>query len=497
MATRSLNADALLALERLELERSERHGLRRLHGFGSWTLGALVLDAAMLAAGAAAAQLGAGDAGILRVSPVWLVVYGGLVLLFMRFRGMYSWRLRVSALDDVRAVVAATALASVSVLTLRILFPGEVDDLASQSLRLLAFSAVYVAAGRVALDWALLRGRRDGDLAKPTLIVGAGRIGRLTATRLLDHPELGLKPVGFIDKEPLDEPGLPAPVLGASWDLERLIEQHGVEHVVITFSTAPSEVLLRELQRCEELGVSVSLVPRLFESVTERLTVDHIGGLPLLSTRRADPKGWQFAVKYLVDRAVAAVLLLLTLPVLAVAALAVRLSVGSPVLFHQRRVGLDGREFDMLKLRTMSGTPTDGEADSDWAREQLGEQDGPIELRPDRATRVGRFLRALSIDELPQLFNVLVGEMSLVGPRPERSHYVRLFEEKVYRYGDRHRVKSGITGWSQVNGLRGKTSLSDRVEWDNYYIENWSLWLDVKILLMTVWAVRRYFAQAE
>jgi exopolysaccharide biosynthesis polyprenyl glycosylphosphotransferase len=497
MATRSLNADALLALERLELERSERHGLRRLHGFGSWTLGALVLDAAMLAAGAAAAQLGAGDAGILRISPVWLVVYGGLVLLFMRFRGMYSWRLRVSALDDVRAVVAATALASVSVLTLRILFPGEVDDLASQSLRLLAFSAVYVAAGRVALDWALLRGRCDGDLAKPTLIVGAGRIGRLTATRLLDHPELGLKPVGFIDKEPLDEPGLPAPVLGASWDLERLIEQHGVEHVVITFSTAPSEVLLRELQRCEELGVSVSLVPRLFERVTERLTVDHIGGLPLLSTRRTDPKGWQFAVKYLVDRAVAAVLLLLTFPVLAVAALAVRLSVGSPVLFRQRRVGLDGREFDMLKLRTMSGTPTDGEADSDWAREQLGEQDGPTELRPERATRVGRFLRALSIDELPQLFNVLAGEMSLVGPRPERSHYVRLFEEKVYRYGDRHRVKSGITGWSQVNGLRGKTSLSDRVEWDNYYIENWSLWLDVKILLMTVWAVRRYFAQAE
>ena len=394
MATRSLNADALPALERLELERSERLGLRRLHGFGSWTLGALVLDAAMLAAGAAAAQLGAGDAGILRVSPVWLVVYGGLVLLFMRFRGMYSWRLRVSALDDVRAVVAATALASVSVLTLRILFPGEVDDLASQSLRLLAFSAVYVAAGRVALDWALLRGRRDGDLAKPTLIVGAGRIGRLTATRLLDHPELGLKPVGFIDKEPLDEPGLPAPVLGASWDLERLIEQHGVEHVVITFSTAPSEVLLRELQRCEELGVSVSLVPRLFERVTERLTVDHIGGLPLLSTRRADPKGWQFAVKYLVDRAVAAVLLLLTLPVLAVAALAVRLSVGSPVLFRQRRVGLDGREFDMLKLRTMSGTPTDGEADSDWAREQLGEQDGPRARGLDRATRVGRFLRA-------------------------------------------------------------------------------------------------------
>ena len=221
-------------------------------------------------------------------------MYGGLVLLFLRFRGMYAWHLRVSVLDDVRKVVAATALASMAVLTLRILLPGGVDDLASQSLRLLAFSAVYVGAGRVALDWAQLKARRHGDLAKPTLIVGAGRIGRLAATRLLDHPEFGLKPVGFIDKEPLDEPGLPVPVLGASWDLERLIEQHEVEHVVVTFSTAPSEVLLREVQRCEELGVRVSLVPRLFERVTERLTVEHLGGLPLLTAQRHRPEGVAF-----------------------------------------------------------------------------------------------------------------------------------------------------------------------------------------------------------
>jgi len=264
-----------------------------------------------------------------------------------------------------------------------------------------------------------------------------------------------------------------------------LIEEHAVEHVVVTFSTAPSEVLLRAVQRCEELGVRVSLVPRLFERVNTRLSVDHIGGLPLLSTHRTDPKGWQFAVKYLVDRLVAALLLALVLPLLAVAALAARVSIGGPVLFRQRRVGLDGREFDMLKLRTMRGAPTHGEADADWAQEQLGEAVAPVAMQPDRTTRVGRLLRALSIDELPQLFNVLRGEMSIVGPRPERSHYVELFERNVYRYGDRHRVKSGITGWAQVHGLRGKTSLSDRVEWDNYYIENWSLWLDIKILALT------------
>jgi exopolysaccharide biosynthesis polyprenyl glycosylphosphotransferase len=496
MATRSLNAEALPALEPLELDRRQSLGLRRQRRIGSWTRGAVVLDVLMLVAALLLSQLGASGAGILDLSPVWLLAYGVLVIFLLRMRGMYGWHLELSILDTVRNVVIATALASMAIVSLRILLPGEVQDLAPQTLRLLAFSAVYLTAGRIAFDWAQLKARRHGEAARPTLVVGAGRVGALTAQRLLDHPEFGLRPIGFIDKEPLDEEALPVPVLGASWDLEELIERHGVEHVVVTFSTAPSEVLLREMERCEDLGVSVSLVPRLFERVTERLTVEHIGGLPLLSTHRADPRGWQFFLKYAADRVAAAFLLLLVLPVLAAAALAVRLSIGSPILFRQPRVGLDGHEFQMLKLRTMRGTPERGEADSAWANEQLGlsaVDAAPVE---DRSTRVGDLLRALSIDELPQLINVLLGDMSLVGPRPERTAYVRRFEQFIYRYGDRHRVKSGITGWSQVNGLRGNTSLSDRVEWDNYYIENWSLWLDAKILLRTIWAVRRYFSAA-
>jgi exopolysaccharide biosynthesis polyprenyl glycosylphosphotransferase len=492
MATRPLTSvQALPALESLELERTDARALRGLRS-GSWARGALFLDAVMLAAAAAATQLGAGGAGILRITPVWLFAYGGLVLLFLYLRGLYSWRLRVSPLDDVRTVVVTTALASMSVLSLRILLAGDVDDLASQSLRLLAFSAVYLGAGRVALDWAELTARRGGELAKPTLIVGAGRIGRMTAERLLRHPELGLRPVGFIDKEPLDEAGLPVPVLGASWDLERLIEQHEVEHVVVTFSTAPSEVLVREVQRCEELGVAVSLVPRLFERVTHRLSVEHIGGLPLLSAHRIDPKGWQFALKYILDRIVATTLLLAALPLFLFLALATVLSVGRPIFFRQPRLGRDGREFEMLKFRSMRG-----------AAELVVLPDLPPDTAPggvegdDRRSRFGIFLRRMSLDELPQLLNVVKGDMSLIGPRPERPDFARIFERDVYRYGERHRVKSGITGWAQVHGLRGKTSLSDRVEWDNYYIENWSLWLDVKILLRTIWAVRRYFALAE
>jgi len=491
MAMRSVNAEPLPALETLELEGRRELALRR-PARGSWARGALALDVVLLLAAAIMSQLGANGAGVVDMPTPWLLAYAGLAVVFLQVRGMYSWRLRVSMLDSARNVVVATVLASMAVVSLRILLPGDVDDLAPQSLRLLAFSAVYLTAGRLAVDWAHVRARRELEAARPTLVVGAGRVGALTARRLLEHPEFGLQPIGFVDKEPLDEGSLPLPVLGASWDLERLIEEHGIRHVVITFSTAPNEVLLREVERCEALGVSVSLVPRLFERVTERLTVEHIGGLPLLSTHRVDPKGLQFAVKYTVDRIVAALLLLLVLPVFLVLTLGTLVSVGRPIFFRQRRFGLDGHEFEMLKFRSMRA-----------AVEPLVLPDLPADTAPggvegdDRRTRFGTFLRRTSLDELPQLLNVLRGDMSLVGPRPERPDFARHFERSVHRYGDRHRVKSGITGWAQVHGLRGKTSLSDRVEWDNFYIENWSLWLDVKILLMTLSAVGRYFTAPD
>jgi exopolysaccharide biosynthesis polyprenyl glycosylphosphotransferase len=486
MATRPLStAEALPALE--FLERADELGVERRRRAVAWARGALVLDAAMLAAAALASQLGARDAGVLRISLVWLLTYSGLVLLLLYLRGMYSWRVRLQVLDDLRTIVTTTALAGMILLTLRIILPGNVVGLAPQTLRLWAFTAFYLGAGRAALDWAQLKARAHRELEKPTLIVGAGRVGRLAATRLLDHPEFGLRPVGFLDKEPIDQPNLPVPVLGASWDLEHVIEQHGVEHVLVTFSTAPSEVLLREAKRCEELGVSVSLVPRLFEHVTERVSVEHIGGLPLISAKRIDPKGWQFAIKHGLDRLVALIALVPALPILGAGALAVWVSMGRPIFFRQRRAGRDGRTFEMLKLRSMKPSATNG---------ALPEDD-----ESERTTRVGELLRRTSIDELPQLLNVLRGDMSLVGPRPERPELVTLFDEYVHRYDDRLRVKAGITGWAQVHGLgRGsdrfaRSSLAERIEWDNYYIENWSLWLDVKIVLMTLTAVLRSLRQ--
>jgi exopolysaccharide biosynthesis polyprenyl glycosylphosphotransferase len=231
----------------------------------------------------------------------------------------------------------------------------------------------------------------------------------------------------------------------------------------------------------------------MFDMINDRVGYETVGGLPLMSFSTVDPNGVQFAIKHALDRVVALVLLLLLSPLLVVAAIAICLSSPGPALFRQRRVGRDGREFDLYKFRSMrlmslpEGQPEPSALDFLLAGDTAP---GGVEGL-DRRTAVGRFLRRSSLDELPQLFNVLRGDMSLVGPRPERPEFVELFGHDILRYGDRHRVKAGITGWAQVHGLRGQTSLAERVEWDNYYIAHWSLGLDLKILALTVTALFR------
>jgi exopolysaccharide biosynthesis polyprenyl glycosylphosphotransferase len=314
----------------------------------------------------------------------------------------------------------------------------------------------------------------------------------LLAKRLLEHREIGLAPIGFLDKDPLetaaDSEGPTLPVLGASWDLGEVIDGYGVEHVLFTFSTAPHEVMLRMLDECTRRGVKVTVVPRLFERMPQDLTIDYLGGIPLMTIHESSPASFGMRLKYTFDRAAAAALLLLFSPLILTVALAVRLNLGRPILYRQVRVGRDGRTFEMLKFRTMR--PEEAASPGDEASIRVDVAPGGVE-GVDRRTRLGALLRCSSIDELPQLLNVVRGDMSLVGPRPERPRYADVFGTEVYRYNDRHRVKSGITGWAQISGLRGQTSLDDRVEWDNWYIENWSPWLDVKILLRTGVAVFR------
>ncbi|MET0456254.1 MAG: sugar transferase, partial [Mycobacterium sp.] len=218
----------------------------------------------------------------------------------------------------------------------------------------------------------------------------------------------------------------------------------------------------------------------------ERAFVEHIGGLPLLALPHIDPHGAQFTVKHILDRIAAALGLLVISPVFIGLIVLVRLSSPGPIFFRQDRIGRDGRVFECLKFRTMR-PPRSSDAEFKPASSSAP---GGVEGE-DRRTAVGKIMRSTSLDELAQLINVLRGEMSLVGPRPERPQFVEYFEIQIHRYGERHRVKAGMTGWAQVHGLRGQTSIADRVEWDNYYIQNWSLALDLKILLLTVPAVMR------
>jgi len=452
-----------------------------------------IADAAMLLAASVTAVIAAPVAHS-GVNFAWGVGYALLTLLILETRGFYGFRLHDSPLDTMARIFAATSIAAM-VLTFARALAADDATLVEQTLRLWAFGLVFLGAGRTGITLDRRRALRRGETGFNALIVGAGSIGHVIAQRLRDRPELGLRPIGFLDKDPMientEDEGLP--VLGASWDLEDVVQRYEVEQVVVTFSTAPHAVLLNVIRRCKELGIEVVIVPRLFEEVSHRVEVEHLGGIPLLRAATVDPKGWQFSIKYAIDRMVAAITLVVISPLLAALALAVRVSSPGPILYRQRRVGLDGRSFDMLKFRSMRvGDP----AKSAAFVPAEGMAPGGVE-GDDRRTRVGEFIRRTSLDELPQLWNVLRGDMSLIGPRPERTSYVEAFEEHVYRYGDRHRVKSGLTGWAQVQGLRGQTSLSDRVEWDNYYIENWSLLLDLKIVLMTIPALLPWSGRAE
>ena len=451
----------------------------------SWTRIRSGLDIGLLAVSMALADLLTPQVTTFGGRVLWPALFAAIVIYLSYLRRTYAPRVKLDVLEDLWATGSVVAVATSGIVALRVLLENAPATAASHTARLGIIAAAAVAAGRTLADLWQSHMRRQGRALVPTLIVGAGHVGRTTAKRLLDHPELGLKPIGFLDKKPREvngsEPTLA--VLGASWDFDRVVEEYGVGQVIITFSTAPSKVLIRIVNQCEESGISVALVPRLFEKVTRRLTIEHLGGLPLITAHPSNPRGWQFTIKYAFYRMVAFTLLLVLGPVLIACAIGVLLSLGRPILFRQRRVGCDGQEFEMLKFRSMRPNPHDSESTA---------PDLPADTAPggvddeNRMTRVGTFLRNTSLDELPQLLNVLKGEMSLVGPRPERPEFVEVFEPRVYRYYDRHRVKAGITGWAQVNGLRGRTSLSERVEWDNYYIENASLWLDLKIVGWTI-----------
>ncbi len=412
-------------------------------------------------------------------------------LLVLRARGWASERLKPTFVDTISTVVAGVSLATMLVIAAASIF--HVARPLTLSVRLWLYASVYLSVARYMLLIVRRRAVSGEIYATPTIIIGAGVIGSHLARRLLSDRSYGLRPVGLLDPDPLSSPGevegAPVPVLGGLDGLAEAVRVTRARHVILAFSSEPDHVLAPRVRECQDLGVEVSLIPRMYESINERTTLDHVGGLPLLTLHTVDPHGWQFAVKHALDRTGAAIGLLFASPLLLLLATLIKLSSPGPILFRQRRVGRDGHEFDLLKFRSMRGAPA--EAAQTTFVLAAGHAPGGVEGL-DRRTWIGRIMRDLSLDELPQLLNVLRGDMSLVGPRPERPEYVARFTLEVVGYENRHRVRSGITGWAQVHGLRGQTSIADRVEWDNYYILNWSLRLDFRILAMTVAEILRF-----
>ncbi len=340
--------------------------------------------------------------------------------------------------------------------------------------------AIFVALNAVALAgvrravWRVLKYLRSRGLNYGrAAIVGAGRTGRLVAQTILRNSWTGLEAVGFIDAPSKVEPaGLPR--LGTIDQLAEIVERHRIDHVFVALPLSRYGELPAVYRALENVLVEVQLAPDLPNLAGMRIRSMEIDDVAFLSLRGNPQYGWRRIAKRGMDLAVGALALAIAFPLMLAIAIAIKLTSRGPVLFRQPRAGLGGQPFNMLKFRSMR---IDAESSS-----------GPVwaTRHDDRCTPLGRFLRRWSLDELPQLFNVLAGDMSLVGPRPERGVFIEKFRRQIPNYCQRHQVKAGITGWAQINGWRGNTSLRRRLECDLYYISNWSLWLDIKILCLTL-----------
>jgi Undecaprenyl-phosphate glucose phosphotransferase len=337
----------------------------------------------------------------------------------------------------------------------------------------LLLAALLLIGSRRLLWWALQHYRSRYSGRHRALIVGSGRTGRNVAATIRANRWTGLEVVGYVDR-PAKVDRDQTPLLGDVDDLQELVAKHGVDHVFVALPAKRYEELPRIHEMLSHVLVDVQFVPDLPNLSGMRVRSLEVDGLTFLSLRENPHVGWHRVAKRSMDLVLGSAALVLLSPLMLLAAIVIKLTSRGPVFYRQPRLGVEGKPFNILKFRTMC-VNAESQTGPVWAR------------RGDRrVTLCGRFLRRSGIDELPQLFNVLAGDMSLVGPRPERGVFIEQFQKQIPNYAQRHQVKSGITGWAQVNGWRGNTSLRRRIECDLYYICNWSLWFDVQILIMTL-----------
>ena len=422
-----------------------------------------------------------------------MIIHVVSVLLVFFMAKMYHRQRAIPHVDELYAVFSYVSIGTIlAIAVISFLYKQDMGYPRLMMVYAWILTVVFVAIGRLIYSrvrWALQERKIGQDRV---LFVGTGELGRMIHQKILQSPGLGYEVIGYIEggngHNDSDEHNdhdeavsvssiYGAPVLGTLDDLHDIVGRYEVDEVIIALPEASQRQLVDIIVSAERGRVSIKVFPDVFQIMASEVSIDDLNGLPLLTIRDVALRGWKLTLKRAVDLVFSSVVLVILSPLMLLITLLIKLDSPGPVFYCQQRMGLDACPFYMLKFRSMRA---DAEANT-----------GPVWAKPDdpRRTRLGAFIRRFSIDEFPQLINVLWGEMSLVGPRPERPVFVEQFKQQIPRYMDRHREKAGITGWAQVNGLRGDTSVTERTKYDLWYIENWSLGLDFKIILRTLFRI--------
>jgi Undecaprenyl-phosphate glucose phosphotransferase len=410
-----------------------------------------------------------------------------LVPLAFQLQGLYRLRRGRSRVDDFFAVFVGSTLAVVFGIVTTLYVQTYWASDSARDTGALEVSRIVWAIFLV-LNTALTFGLRElvrellqrrwraGIGLKRILIAGSGELGRLVADKILEHRELGYQLVGFIDEraagDHLGYRGLP--LLGTIEEAAEISQREAIDHLYVALPPEQHLLMIQLIENTSREMVDVKVVPDLLQVIALRARLEDLDGVPVINVNDVPLQGFNAVVKRAFDVAISCVALLILGIPLAIVALLVKATSRGPVFYRQERMGLDGKPFTIVKFRSMS--------------DDAEKETGPIwaQHNDPRVTPFGRFLRRSNFDELPQLWNVLRGDMSIVGPRPERPHFVEQFKHRIPQYMLRHKVKAGLTGWAQVHGWRGNTPLEKRIEYDLYYIENWSVRLDLKIMWLTI-----------
>jgi Undecaprenyl-phosphate glucose phosphotransferase len=441
----------------------------------------VVLDAEMAAAafyGAYRLRLLSDYENIAPFPRYWgmMVIHIVSVLVVLFFYKLYHRSRALSHIDEFYSIFGAGSIGSlIGIALISLIFKNELDYQRLMMIYAWILTIIFVTLGRTAharLQWALQARGYGWD---KVVIVGTGDVGRMILQKIRQSPGLGYDVAGFVthnSKESADNV-LGVPVLGTTEHLADIVDSHEVKEVIIGLPEATHQEILSIIARMDRGRVNIKVFPDVFQIMASEVSIGDLNGLPLLTIHDIALRGWRLGLKWAMDLIGSAICLIFLSPLMLLVAILIKLDSPGPVFYVQERMGLDGRLFKMLKFRSM--------------RQDAEQETGPVWAKAGdpRRTRLGSVLRRISIDETPQLINVLLGEMSLVGPRPERPVFVEQFKWNIPRYMDRHREKAGMTGWAQINGLRGDTSIAERTKYDLWYIENWSLMLDIKILLRT------------